>query len=167
VCGRRGRKSFVLALGRRVPSLLPRLSPVSHGMGFTYRGTKLLFPMLTERPVVARLAQLAYCSNNPQSPGIAMSDVSGRLKDAAAGAKYQADETVEGMRWGAKKTIDDAADVVQAKTAEAMEAGMDAVDQTASVGEALKASIQRQPLTAMAVAAAAGFLFGRMFIRRR
>jgi ElaB/YqjD/DUF883 family membrane-anchored ribosome-binding protein len=121
---------------------------------------------LEDRDRRGSLARNRRIFRETQKPGSAMSDVSGRLKDTAAGAKYQADETVEGVRRGAKKTIDHAADVIQAKTAEAMEAGMDAVDQTASVGEALKASIQRQPLTAMAVAAAAGFLFG-MFIRRR
>jgi len=99
-----------------------------------------------------------------------MSDVSERLKDAAAVAKDQADETVEDARSGIKKVVDQAADAVEAKTAEAMEAGMDAVDQvreaTASVSEALKASIERQPFTAVAVAVAAGFLIGMMFLRR-
>jgi ElaB/YqjD/DUF883 family membrane-anchored ribosome-binding protein len=100
-----------------------------------------------------------------------MSDVSRRLKDAAAGARDQTGETVEDARSGTKKAIGAAADAVQEKTAAAMEAGMDAVDQvrdaTVSVGEALKVSIERQPFTAIAVAVAAGFLFGMMFVRRR
>jgi ElaB/YqjD/DUF883 family membrane-anchored ribosome-binding protein len=99
-----------------------------------------------------------------------MSDVSERLKDAAFVAKDQADETVEDARSGIKRAVDQAADAIETKSAEAVEAGMDAVDQVrdaaVSVSEALKASIERQPFTAVAVAVAAGFLFGMMFVRR-
>ncbi|HEX9321286.1 MAG TPA: hypothetical protein VF913_04070 [Xanthobacteraceae bacterium] len=100
-----------------------------------------------------------------------MSDVSGRLKDASSTAKDKADETVESMRSGTVKAVDQAADTMRSKTAEAMEAGMEAVDQvrdaSSSLGDALKTSIERQPFTAISLAAAAGFLFGMMFLRRR
>jgi ElaB/YqjD/DUF883 family membrane-anchored ribosome-binding protein len=99
-----------------------------------------------------------------------MSDVSGRLKEAAAGAKYKADETVENARSGVIKAADQAADALRSKTTEAMEAGMQAVDQvrdaSATLADALKTSIERQPFTAISIAAAAGFLFGMVFFRR-
>jgi ElaB/YqjD/DUF883 family membrane-anchored ribosome-binding protein len=99
-----------------------------------------------------------------------MSDVSGRLKEAASAAKNQADGTVEEARVGIAKAADRAADAVRAKTDDVLEAGMDAVDQvrdaSSSLGDALKASIERQPFTAVSLAVAAGFLFGMMFFRR-
>jgi ElaB/YqjD/DUF883 family membrane-anchored ribosome-binding protein len=99
-----------------------------------------------------------------------MSDVSGRLKEAAAGAKYKADETVEDARSGVIKAADQAADTLRSKTNEAMEAGMEAIDHvrdaSATLGDALKTSIERQPFTAISIAAAAGFLFGMLFFRR-
>jgi len=99
-----------------------------------------------------------------------MSDVSGRLKEASSTARNQAEETVANVRSGVAKAADQAVDTIRAKTAEAAESGMDAVDQvrdtTASLGDSLKVSIERQPLTAITLAAAAGFLFGMMFFRR-
>jgi ElaB/YqjD/DUF883 family membrane-anchored ribosome-binding protein len=99
-----------------------------------------------------------------------MSDVSGRLKEASSTAKNKADETVENVRSGMAKAVDQAADSIRSKSAEAMEAGMDAIDQvrdaSSSLGDALKTSIERQPFTAISLAAAAGFLFGMMFFRR-
>jgi ElaB/YqjD/DUF883 family membrane-anchored ribosome-binding protein len=99
-----------------------------------------------------------------------MSDVSGRFKEAAAGAKYKADETVEDARSGVIKAADQAADTLRSKTNEAMEAGMQAIDHvrdaSATLGDALKTSIERQPFTAISIAAAAGFLFGMLFFRR-
>jgi ElaB/YqjD/DUF883 family membrane-anchored ribosome-binding protein len=99
-----------------------------------------------------------------------MSDVSGRLKDAAAGAKNKADETVESARSGVIKAADQAADALRSRSTEAMEAGMEAVDQvrdaSLSLGDALKTSIERQPFTAISLAAAAGLLFGMLFLRR-
>jgi ElaB/YqjD/DUF883 family membrane-anchored ribosome-binding protein len=51
-----------------------------------------------------------------------------------------------------------------------MEASMEAVERareaTSSLADALKSSIERQPLAAVSVAAAAGFLFGMLFFRR-
>ena len=68
------------------------------------------------------------------------------------------------------KAADQAADTIRSKSAQAMEAGREAVDQvrdaSSSFGEALKTSIERQPFTAVALAAAAGFVFGLMFFRR-
>jgi ElaB/YqjD/DUF883 family membrane-anchored ribosome-binding protein len=99
-----------------------------------------------------------------------MSEVSGRLKEASSTAKNKADETVENVRYGMAKAVDQAADSIRSKSAEAMEAGMDAIDQvrdaSSSLGDALKTSIERQPFTAISLAAAAGFLFGMMFFRR-
>lgn len=99
-----------------------------------------------------------------------MSDVSGRLKEASSTARNKADETVENVRSGMAKAVDQAADSIRSKSAEAMEAGMDAIDQvrdaSSSLGDALKTSIERQPFTAISLAAAAGFLFGMMFFRR-
>jgi len=99
-----------------------------------------------------------------------MSDVSGRLKEASSTARNKADETVENARSGMAKAVDQAADSIRSKGAEAMEAGMDAIDQvrdaSSSLGDALKTSIERQPFTAISLAAAAGFLFGMMFFRR-
>ena len=86
-----------------------------------------------------------------------MSDVSGRLKETAAGARYKADETVEEARSGVIKAADQAADALRSKTAEAMEAGMEAIDQvrdaSTSLGDALKTSIERQPFTAISIGA--------------
>jgi ElaB/YqjD/DUF883 family membrane-anchored ribosome-binding protein len=100
-----------------------------------------------------------------------MSDVSGRLKDASSTARNRADDTVENVRSGASKAVDQAADTIRSKSAEAMAAGMDVVDQardaTSSLGDALKASIERQPLAAVSLAAAAGLLFGMIFFRRK
>jgi ElaB/YqjD/DUF883 family membrane-anchored ribosome-binding protein len=100
-----------------------------------------------------------------------MSDVSGRLKDASSTAKNKADETIENVRSGAVKAVDQAADILRSKSDEAMEAGMEAVDQvrdaSSSFGEALKTSIERQPFTAISLAAAAGLLFGMFFFRRK
>jgi ElaB/YqjD/DUF883 family membrane-anchored ribosome-binding protein len=99
-----------------------------------------------------------------------MSDVAGRLKEASANAKNRADESVETARSGVVKAVDQAADTIRSKSAAAMEASKDAVDQvrdaTSSLGDALKTSIERQPFTAVSLAAAAGFLFGMMFFRR-
>jgi len=99
-----------------------------------------------------------------------MSDVSGRLKEASSSAKNKADETVESARSGVVKAADQAADALRSKSAEAMEAGRQAVDQvrdaSSSLGDALKTSIERQPFTAIALAAAAGFLFGMIFFHR-
>ena len=99
-----------------------------------------------------------------------MSDVSGRLKEASSTARNKTDETVENVRSGMAKAVDQAADSIRSKSAEAMEAGMDAIDQvrdaSSSLGDALKTSIERQPFTAISLAAAAGFLFGMMFFRR-
>jgi ElaB/YqjD/DUF883 family membrane-anchored ribosome-binding protein len=99
-----------------------------------------------------------------------MSDVPGRLRDASSSAKNNADESVENVRSGLVKAVDRAADTIRSKSTEAMEAGMEAVDQvrdaSSSLGDALKTSIERQPFTAITVAAAAGFLFGMMFFRR-
>jgi len=96
----------------------------------------------------------------------AMSDLSGRLKEASTTAKNKADETVENVRSGMAK----AADTLRSKSAEAAEAGIDAIDQvrdaSSSLGDALKTSIERQPFTAISLAVAAGFLFGMMFFRR-
>jgi ElaB/YqjD/DUF883 family membrane-anchored ribosome-binding protein len=100
----------------------------------------------------------------------AMSDVSGRLKEASSTAKNKADETVENVRSGMAKAVDHAADTLRSKSAEAAEAGMDAIDQvrdaSSSLRDALKTSIERQPFTAISLAVAAGFLFGMMFFRR-
>jgi ElaB/YqjD/DUF883 family membrane-anchored ribosome-binding protein len=99
-----------------------------------------------------------------------MSDVSGRLKEASSTAKDKADEIVENVRSGMAKAVDQAADTLRSKSAEAAEAGMDAIDQardvSSSLGDALKTSIERQPFTAISLAVAAGFLFGMMFFRR-
>jgi ElaB/YqjD/DUF883 family membrane-anchored ribosome-binding protein len=99
-----------------------------------------------------------------------MSDVSGRLKEASSAAKNKADETVENVRSGMAKAVDHAADTLRSKSADAAEAGMDAIDQvrdaSSSLGDALKTSIERQPFTAISLAVAAGFLFGMMFFRR-
>jgi ElaB/YqjD/DUF883 family membrane-anchored ribosome-binding protein len=99
-----------------------------------------------------------------------MSDVSERLKEASSTAKNKADETVENVRSGMAKAIDHAADRIRSKSAEAAEAGIDAIDQvrdaSSSLGDALKTSIERQPFTAIALAVAAGFLCGMMFFRR-
>ena len=99
-----------------------------------------------------------------------MSDVSGRLKEASSTAKNKTDEAVENVRSGMVKSVDQAADTIRSKSAEAMEAGMETVDRvrdtTASLGDALKTSIGRQPFTAISLAAAAGFLFGMIFFRR-
>ena len=71
---------------------------------------------------------------------------------------------------GMAKAVDRAADTLRSKSAEAAEAGMDAIDQardaSSSLGDALKTSIERQPFTAISLAVAAGFLFGMMFFRR-
>lgn len=91
-----------------------------------------------------------------------MSDLSGRLKEASSSVRDQADETAANVRSGMTKAADQAA--------EAAQTGMDALaqvrDTTASLGDSLKVSIERQPLTAVTLAAAAGFLFGMMFFRR-
>jgi ElaB/YqjD/DUF883 family membrane-anchored ribosome-binding protein len=103
--------------------------------------------------------------------GTAMSDVSERLKYASSSAKNKADETMENVRSGTMKAVDQASDTFRTKGAQAMEAGMEALDQvrdaSSSLGDALKNSIKRQPLSAISLAAAAGFLFGMMFFRRR
>ena len=100
----------------------------------------------------------------------AMSDLSGRLKEASTTAKNKADETVENVRSGMAKAADRAADTLRSKSAEAAEAGIDAIDQvrdaSSSLGDALKTSIERQPFTAISLAAAAGLLFGMLFWRR-
>ena len=99
-----------------------------------------------------------------------MSDVSGRLKDASGAAKSKAEETTENVRSGMVKAVDQAAGTLRSKSSEVMEAGMEAVDQvrdaSSSLGDALKTSIERQPFTAISIAAAAGFLLGMMFFRR-
>jgi ElaB/YqjD/DUF883 family membrane-anchored ribosome-binding protein len=99
-----------------------------------------------------------------------MSDVSERLQEASTTAKSKADETVETVRSGMVKAVDQAADTIRSKSAQAMEVGREAVDQvrdaSSSLGEVLKTSIERQPFTAVALAAAAGFVFGLMFFRR-
>jgi ElaB/YqjD/DUF883 family membrane-anchored ribosome-binding protein len=100
-----------------------------------------------------------------------MSDVSERLKYASSSGKNKADEMMENVRSGTVKAVDQASDTFRSKDAQAMEAGMEALDQvrdaSSSPGDALKSSIERQPLSAISLAAAAGFLFGMMFFRRR
>lgn len=100
-----------------------------------------------------------------------MSDVSGRFKEASSSAKNKADDTVENVRSGMVKAVDQASDTLRSKGAEAMEAGMEAVDHlrdaSSSLSDSLKSSIERQPFTAISLAAAAGFLFGVMFFRRK
>jgi ElaB/YqjD/DUF883 family membrane-anchored ribosome-binding protein len=100
-----------------------------------------------------------------------MSDVSDRLKYASSSAKNKADEAMENVRYGAVKAADQASDTFRSKGSQAMEAGMGALDHvrdaSSSLGDALKSSIERQPLSAISLAAAAGFLFGMMFFRRR
>jgi ElaB/YqjD/DUF883 family membrane-anchored ribosome-binding protein len=99
-----------------------------------------------------------------------MSDVSERLKYTSS-AKNKADESMENVRSGTVEALDQVSDTFRSKGSQAMEAGMDALDQvrdaSSSLGDALKSSIERQPLSAISLAAAAGFLFGVMFFRRR
>ncbi len=103
-----------------------------------------------------------------------MSDIAGRLKNASGAAREKADQAAETIRSGVVKTGDDALENLRSTAADAMEAGMDAAntirdaaaDATASVHEAVRASIERQPFTAVTVAAAAGFMFGMLFFRR-
>ena len=99
-----------------------------------------------------------------------MSDVTERLKDASAVAKSKAGETAENVRSGVMKAVDQASSTTRSGTSDAFDAGMQAVDQVreqvSSVGDALKASIERQPFAAVSLAAAVGFLFGMMFFRR-
>jgi len=107
-----------------------------------------------------------------------MSDVGGRLKNASGAMRDKADEATEAARSGVFKAVDQADDTfdkLRTTAADALEAGMDAAenmrdaayDATVSVSEAVKASIERQPFTAVSVAAAAGFVFGMLFFRRR
>jgi len=49
-----------------------------------------------------------------------MSDVSGRLKEASSTAKNKTDEAVENVRSGMVKSVDQAADTIRSKSAEAM-----------------------------------------------
>lgn len=99
-----------------------------------------------------------------------MSDVSERLKYASS-AKNKVDDSMENARSGTVKALDQVSDTVRSKGSQAMEAGMDALDQvreaSSSLGDALKSSIERQPLSAISLAAATGFLIGMMFFRRR
>ncbi len=99
-----------------------------------------------------------------------MSDVSERLKYASSSAKNKADETMENVRSGTVKAVDQASDTFRSKGAQAMDAGMEALDQvhdaSFSLGDALKSSVERQPLSAISLAAAVGFLFGMMLFRR-
>jgi ElaB/YqjD/DUF883 family membrane-anchored ribosome-binding protein len=99
-----------------------------------------------------------------------MSELSGTLRDTSSTLRNQADETAGSFRSEAVKAADQAAEAIRSKSAETMQAGMDALDQvretTASLGDTLKVSIERQPLTAVTLAAAAGFLLGMIFFRR-
>ena len=99
-----------------------------------------------------------------------MTDVSERLRDASANARNRAEDTVENVRSGVMTGADQVSDTLRARTSEAMEAGRDALDRatdtTLSMADAVKSSIERQPLAAVSFAAAAGFLFGMLFFRR-
>jgi ElaB/YqjD/DUF883 family membrane-anchored ribosome-binding protein len=99
-----------------------------------------------------------------------MSDVSERLKYASSSAKNKADETMENVRSGTVKAVDQASDTFRSKGVQAMDAGMEVLDQVRdasfSLGDALKSSIERQPFSAISLAAAVGFLFGMMLFRR-
>jgi ElaB/YqjD/DUF883 family membrane-anchored ribosome-binding protein len=99
-----------------------------------------------------------------------MSDVSERLTYASS-AKNKADHSMENVRSGTVKSLDQASDTFRSKGSQAMEAGMDALDQmrdaSSSLSDALKSSIERRPLSAISLAAAVGFVFGMMFFRRR
>jgi ElaB/YqjD/DUF883 family membrane-anchored ribosome-binding protein len=68
------------------------------------------------------------------------------------------------------KSVDQAAGSAQSAASGAFERAESirdaALETTVSVSEAVKTSIERQPFTAVAVAAVAGFVFGMFFFRR-
>jgi ElaB/YqjD/DUF883 family membrane-anchored ribosome-binding protein len=109
-----------------------------------------------------------------------MSDIGGKLKDTSQAVTDAAEKKVASARSGvmtaldqANQTVRSAADRGTEMGAEMFESGRRAAEQvrestantTASITEAFGAVIERQPFTAVAVAAAMGFLAGMMLRR--
>ncbi len=108
--------------------------------------------------------------------GSTMSDMTGRLRSASETAKDAASKASETTRSGVTNAMDQANEAARsaaASGAEALETGRRAAERArastaetaASLSEAFGAAIERQPFTAVMVAAAAGFLAG-MILRR-
>ena len=91
-----------------------------------------------------------------------MTDISGRIKEASSSMRDQAEQAAESVRSSVARSADQAGGAFAA----AERAGSAVLGSSGSVGEAVKASIERQPLTAVAVAAVVGFVFGVFFFRR-
>src|SRR5690242_9619128 len=98
-----------------------------------------------------------------------MSDMGGRMRDATNSIRDKVEEAAQTVRSTVVRSAEEAAQSAQASggTLDAAEhLRRAALDTSVSLGEAVKASIERQPFTALAVAAAAGFVFGLLFFRR-
>ena len=105
-----------------------------------------------------------------------MSDIGGKLKDASDAVRDTAEKKTASTRSGVMNALDQANQTVRTaadRSAEVLESGRraaeqvrdSAVDTTASLTESFAAAIERQPFTAVAVAAAVGFLAGMMLRR--
>jgi ElaB/YqjD/DUF883 family membrane-anchored ribosome-binding protein len=106
-----------------------------------------------------------------------MSDTTEMLKSTSDAVRDKADEATASARSRAMNALDQANETLRSAAqsgADALEAGRRAAERvrdstvstTASLSETFEAAIERQPLMAVAIAAAAGFLVG-MSLRRR